>query len=644
MKIKIPILIRTVLLLAVLTCRHTLALAQSPIEKIDSLQQVIGHQQGKELVDSYNQISWNYRNIRIDSSLIYAQRAYHLAQSIQYTFGICESLNFIGISKRNHSNFLGALESFFDALKYAEQDRNLVQISYTLINIGNIYVFQTNYEGAIEYFEKALINANKLEDIDLQAYCYINLGRSYTGLKKYKKAEVQIKKAISLREQQNNLEGVIISQIDLSNLYVLSKRYDETINLIQEALPQINELGHITTLAYSYLNLAKAHLYKGDQVMAMSLARKSLEICKENDIEKVESDLLLLLSEAYENSNNLSKALHYQKLYLTKKDSIFSEENTRKIESLHATYAAEKKEAETRFLKQQAELNQIIIQRQKVIIWLSIVGLILFLGIALVSYKAAKDRKLMTQQIEKQKEEAFRHNNSLIDLNHEKNNLIRILSHDLRAPINNIKGLTQIHKDNHSFSEGDNHMLDHIVSESDRLLNMITKILNVEALDEDGKHQYANDRINLEYVIEQVLSSYKTTAKAKEILIHTEYSKEDLYVFGDQIHMHQILENLISNAIKFSERETKVDIKLTKNDTKGVIQIKDEGPGFTEDDLKKVFTKFQTLSAKPTANEQSTGLGLSIVKQYVEQMNGSIFLDSKEGQGTTFRVEFELTT
>ncbi|MCV9386263.1 tetratricopeptide repeat-containing sensor histidine kinase [Reichenbachiella ulvae] len=640
MKHNLPCLILG-LLLALCLSFPSIADNQGPIQKIDSLQSLMDEAQGKDLVDIYNEISWNYRNIRIDSSLIYAQRAYHLAQSMDYELGISKSLNFIGVAKRNHSNFLGALENFFEALKHAEQSRNLVQLSYTLINIGNIYVFQTNFDGAIDYFERALINANKLEDLDLKAYCHINLGRSYTGLKKYEEGEIHIEKAIALREEQNNLEGVVISKVDLANLYVLSDQMDKAIETLDATMADVRKLGHSTTLAYMYMIYSRAYLKKNQIAKSLEFNELSFEICSANNIKKVESDLLLLKSNIYEQANDLSKALHYLHLHTEKKDSIFSEENTRKIESLHASYTAEKKEAETRYLKQQTELNQIIIQRQKVIIWLTIIGLVLFIGIAIVSIKAASDRKKMTNQIEKQKEDAFKHNNSLIDLNHEKNNLIRILSHDLRAPINNIKGLTQVHQSAHQFDEADNQMLDHIVNESDRLLNMITKILNVEALEDETRH-YKSDRINLNYVTEQVISNYQSSAKAKEISIHSKLVKDGVFILGDQIHIYQILENLISNAIKFSQKNTVINIELVNlvAENRVQIRIKDQGPGLTEEDKRKIFTKFQTLSAKPTGNEESTGLGLSIVKQYTEQMDGKIWVESTYGEGSTFIVEF----
>lgn len=613
----------------------------SPLEKIDSLHVLLQSSSHKDLVDIYNEISWNYRNIHIDSTIYYADKAYELSTSLNYPLGLSKSLNFKGVAYRNQSNFLKALSCFFDALKHAEQSRNLVQISYTLINIGNIYVFQTNYEGAIDYFEKALINANKLEDIDLIAYCHVNLGRSYVGLKNYIDGEKHLKHALELRIEQKNDEGITITRVDLANLYILDGKYDRAESLLLQNLKDVKSLSHQTTLAYSYLNLAKISLYKNDLDKAKKYAKQSLSVCEANRIKKIESDILNLLSSIYEEDGNTAQSLYYLQQFIIQKDSIFNEESTRKIESLHASYAAEKKEAETKFLKQQTELNLLVIHRQKIIIWLAVIISILFLGLAITALKAAKDRKKMTFQIEKQKEDAFKHNNSLIDLNHEKNNLIRILSHDLRAPINNVKGLTMVHMSNHNFDKEDRDMLDHIVTESDRLLNMITKILNVEALEEETKN-YRSDKINVAFVAEQVIDNYRSAGKQKNIQFTYDLGKKARHILGDQLQLHQTMENLMSNAIKFSPKNTTIHVQITsfENDKKLRISFKDQGPGLTDEDKSKIFKKFQTLSAKPTGDEQSTGLGLSIAKQYVEQMEGAIWVESTYGEGTTFHIEF----
>lgn len=140
-----------------------------PVSQIDSLKSLISTSRDSTLVDIYNQISWDYRNIDIDSSIFFAQEALTLSRKLNYLNGINHSLNYLGIAHRNRSNYSKALGLFFEALKSSEYSKDLQEISYTLINIGNIYIFQTNYDGAIDYFQRALENAKIIENENIMA-------------------------------------------------------------------------------------------------------------------------------------------------------------------------------------------------------------------------------------------------------------------------------------------------------------------------------------------------------------------------------------------------------------------------------------------------------------------------------------------
>ena len=110
---------------------------------------------------------------------------------------------------------------------------------------------------------------------------------------------------------------------------------------------------------------------------------------------------------------------------------------------------------------------------------------------------------------------------------------------------------------------------------------------------------------------------------------------------ADANYIDQVIENLLSNAIKFSPSNKNIYIHVSVTDTNALCEIRDEGPGLSEDDKKKLFSKYQKLSAKPTGNETSTGLGLSIVKKFVEAMNGEIWCESEIEKGASFFVKFE---
>ncbi len=246
----------------------------------------------------------------------------------------------------------------------------------------------------------------------------------------------------------------------------------------------------------------------------------------------------------------------------------------------------------------------------------------------------------MHHELEKQKDEILSKNEELLNLNLEKNNLIGIVAHDLKSPLNQIKGLTTLIKMTTKNPDPDTvNYLGLIENSSNRLSDMISKILDIEAI-ESKQLNLAIRKINISETIEGIVGRFTMDANQKQIVLHYQNS-QPLQIDADADYINQIFENLLSNAIKFSPAGKNIYIAVTAKEGKVILMVKDEGPGMTNDDKKKLFNKYQKLSARPTANESSTGLGLSIVKKFVEDMNGKIWCESEEGKGASFFVQFD---
>lgn len=616
--------------------------AQRTVSQIDSLKMQLTLKKDSAQADIYNSLSWSYRNINSDSAYFFGRKAYEISKIIDYSKGITLSLNYQGIALRNQSKYHEAMALFFEALKLAEQESNVEQISYSLVNIGNIYLYQKNFEGAYQYFDRALGNAIELADDRLASYSHLNLARALIGMERYEQAEKSTRAALRLRQILNDQEGIVIANLELAQIHLKRDEWREAEKILHDILPQLKALDLNNSIADSYLSLAKIKFKDGSSDESKEWLHQCFSVSIPHKLKRIEIEGLKLLAEIQETANQPKKALATFKLHLSKKDSVFNTENSQIIADLFSRYTYEKSEIEKSNLQARSELNEMIIKRQQTIIILSIVVIVSFIVIGLVSYRSTSERRKLHEQIKVQKDTAFKHNNELIDINNEKNNLIRILSHDLRAPINNIKGLTQVHQLDHEdkFTESENEVLNLIKSESDRLLNMIKKILNVEALEDDSK-EVIYDKVDVNAIAKDLVAGFQNSADAKEIKLLPKYLEEATFILGDDIHLYQVMENLLSNALKFTEKGKKISIDLHANKNKVSISFSDEGPGLTEEDKVKIFTKFQTLSAKPTGDEDSTGLGLSIVKKYVQEMNGQVWYESKLDQGTTFHVEFD---
>lgn len=253
--------------------------------------------------------------------------------------------------------------------------------------------------------------------------------------------------------------------------------------------------------------------------------------------------------------------------------------------------------------------------------------------------EANKVITLMHQELKEQKEQIESKNSELLNLNLEKNNLIGIVAHDLKSPLNQIKGLTSLIKMTAKDIDPETaNILGMIEGSTHRMSDMVSKILDIEAI-ESKKLNLTIQRINLAEILHTITDRFALEASNKQIKLHFD-QPAPLYIDADAGYINQIFENLFSNAIKFSPAGKNIFIALTHQNGNVTAMVKDEGPGMTDDDKKKLFNKYQKLSARPTANESSTGLGLSIVKKFVEDMNGKIWCESETGKGAAFFVQF----
>lgn len=232
-------------------------------------------------------------------------------------------------------------------------------------------------------------------------------------------------------------------------------------------------------------------------------------------------------------------------------------------------------------------------------------------------------------------------NDLLKKLNDEKSQLISIASHDLRSPLNRIQSLLSLLSIEGSLTPEQKKILQTAQREAKNQTEMIKEILDVYAMDE-GKLKTTLESVQVPRVITKLVDDFKLLADKKNITILIESKTIVTDVTADAGYLRQIFENLLSNAIKFSYPNSTVTVILQTTAQTMQISFKDEGQGLDPEDHKKLFKRFQKLSARPTAGEASSGLGLSIAKKFAEAMNGSLTCISEKGKGATFTVELPL--
>jgi two-component system, sensor histidine kinase and response regulator len=244
-----------------------------------------------------------------------------------------------------------------------------------------------------------------------------------------------------------------------------------------------------------------------------------------------------------------------------------------------------------------------------------------------------------------------RYTQELSRLNEEKNEFMGIAAHDLRNPLSAIKGYSEmIVEDGQALlrhEAGDPQVRFKEVIESAqrigattaRMMEMVQNLLDANRI-ERGEMELNLAPTDLHPALNSVVETQRSHATAKRQTIHLESAAAPVIVQLDPAVTVQILENLVSNAVKYSPPGKNIFVRLTQHEQAVRVEVQDEGPGLSVEDQKKLFGKFARLTAKPTGGEHSTGLGLSIVKKMVEAMNGKVWCQSELGRGATFIVEF----
>jgi len=222
-------------------------------------------------------------------------------------------------------------------------------------------------------------------------------------------------------------------------------------------------------------------------------------------------------------------------------------------------------------------------------------------------------------------------------LNKEKNEMMAIIAHDLKNPLTSALSITGL-LGGEKITADQREYLNSIKKSLNRMNSLVTKILEIKVLESSSLKMHYT-RVDLKQVTEQVISAFKVQSDNKKIQIVSDL--DTVTASLDRNLIVQIIDNLLSNAIKFSNQNTSVHVSLKDVNQTIRLEIEDEGPGIMEEDKAKLFQKFQKLRARPTDGENSTGLGLSIVKKYVEAMNGKVWCDSEFGEGARFIVEFK---
>lgn len=230
----------------------------------------------------------------------------------------------------------------------------------------------------------------------------------------------------------------------------------------------------------------------------------------------------------------------------------------------------------------------------------------------------------------------------LENANKMKNEIFSMVTHELRTPLTIICSSVQLCKDVYTeeITPNIHKTLTRVNQNSQRLLKLVNNILDLSKVDV-GYLELNNDLVEIVGYTEYIVESVNIFAATKNISVIFDTNEEEVYANIDRDKYEKIILNLLSNAIKFTAQNKKVYVTLNIGLDKIQLIVKDEGIGIQTDKLDKIFDSFIQVRSSLSSENTGTGLGLSLVKKFVELMDGKIYVESELGEGTKFIINFE---
>ncbi|MCF6182205.1 tetratricopeptide repeat-containing sensor histidine kinase [Lutibacter sp.] len=538
-----------------------------------------------------------------------------------------------------------AFEYLIKSLKFFNKLNNKNGIYLNYSDIGALFYNQKNYNFAKKYYTNALNLSIELKDSSKMAASYLNLGNAISDAGNIKKGLEYYEKSLIISIAMNDQNSIATNYNNIADSYKVLKNYKKSNSLFNKALAIANNNNNNNNselIAIIYLNKSElAHIFKLES-SAIFYAKKSQKYVHNNLF--VRLDNFKLLSDSYKSLGNISKSYNYLTKYTNLKDSL-NEINQQKIIKLFKTLN-QLEESNSKVDKLAIENKKVKIKNKNekkfiygLIITLTVFAILVFIiniqytkkqeAFNLLEYQNFKINN-MHDKIEKQK-------NDLEKVNKAKDKLFSIIGHDLRNPFNSIKGFTDLLLENNTIYTEDKkrNFLNIIASSTVKATELLNNLL-MWANSQSGKIEFYPEKIDLNNQILDVNSLLKAQALAKNIKIKTSLTPY-VFVYADKNMVNTILRNLISNAIKFTNEKGLIEVISKDNKNEIEVVIKDNGMGVSKEDLKNLFSLDATKTTNGTANEQGSGLGLLLVKEFVEKNNGKITVTSELNKGSIFK-------
>ncbi len=573
-------------------------------------------------------------------ALHYAQEALELASKLNYEAGLGPAKENLGWIYYRFGNLSEAFQLSTDALALSELQFDTATMARSLNSIAAIYFDQKLYPQAITYFRRTYALNEKTGDLATAARTLSNIAYVLLHTNRYDSAVIYAQRAYDLSNRSGNNYSKSAVLRMLGDIDLFRKDYEGAEEKFSKALLLARMDGKTYHQASILRRIGNLYLQQNHTDKALQYFFENTALAKKYGYQDELENTYKLVAQAFITKKNHTKALEYQTAYQRIHDSLYDKRNSEYLALQQARFDSEIKETQIELLTKDAELKQEEINNQRVWIYFSFGCLSLMLMLALVLFYNNRLRKRSHDNLAEKNREIAQQAMQLSNVNDTKDKLFSIISHDLRGPLASLRGLMNLVGETgltqEEFQYASNTLKQNLDAVQENLENLLYW----------AQSQLKGLQVNMEstsvkMVADDIIALYAGAAKSKDISILNEL-EQDHCVLVDKNHLRMIFRNLISNAIKFNSQRGLVVIAQKRFADYMEVSVSDSGVGMRASDVVKLFNAETHFTKLGTHQEKGVGIGLLLIKEFIEHNEGTIAVQSAEGKGTTFTFRLKL--
>jgi signal transduction histidine kinase len=530
------------------------------------------------------------------------------------------------------ANYSKSLVCFDQSLKIYQELNYQLGMGQILQNIGRIYRDLKYLEKARQVFTKALLTVQNSGNRVVQASIQIDLGLTHRELDEYDISLDYFQHSLHIYEELARKGGISINWIHIASVYFAQGRYSESKEILRDQLAATRSCEDRRSEIKILILLGRIFASEGD----FRKSRRYLDEAMLSANSIAHTNLIIQANSAYVELNQKSNKYEDALLYATRvselQDSLRNSELVDKIIGIEIQYELEGKEAEIDLLRTDQEIQAMRLTQQNAIIKLLTFISILILLLFLLLYNRFLLKKRTTEKLAEINQE-------LEELNATKDKFFSIISHDLKNPLSAIVTLSYLLQDEASNLDRDEviQYAKTIHDESKILTDMLENLLQWSR-SQTGTIRCRPESLRIESLVSESLNLISIQATKKEIHVESHIEDASIEVFVDKNMILTVLNNLITNAIKFTPPGGFVTITISENGNYIETHIIDTGVGISSEHIDNIFKPESQYTTIGTAEERGSGLGLIICKEFVSMNQGQIRVNSEPDQGSVFTV------